>query len=149
MIAAIATAFDSHPLAGLGRELAQHRCSDGLLGCAFQCGLGTRGVGLSLIPDRLQPGDTLLQAGVAEIGDTPTTCARPTAALLSCRHLLFLLRRPNTLLHTHPNRDPRTQPSLRTSETSRADDLPPTCVYAADFMQSECIRVVIRPQSAC
>jgi hypothetical protein len=45
-------------------------CGDGLLSRAFQSGLGARGVGLGLIADRLQPGDALLQAGVAQIGDT-------------------------------------------------------------------------------
>jgi hypothetical protein len=41
-----------------------------LLSRAVQHGLGAHGVGLGLIPDRLQPGDTLLQARIAQIGDT-------------------------------------------------------------------------------
>jgi hypothetical protein len=41
-----------------------------LLSRAFQCGLGTHGVGLGLIPDRLQTGETFLQTRVVQIGDT-------------------------------------------------------------------------------
>src|ERR1700686_5093208 len=70
MVAAIAAPFDPYSLAGRGCELAEHRCGDRLLSRAFQCGLGAQGVGLGLIADRLQPGDSLLKAGVVEIGDT-------------------------------------------------------------------------------
>jgi len=63
-----------------------------LLGRAFQSGLSAHGVGLGLIPDRLQFSDALLQAGVAEIGDTgldgvieplePKVCFRGTLVQL-------------------------------------------------------------------
>jgi hypothetical protein len=56
MVAAIAAAFDSYPLAGRGCELAQHRCGDRLLSRTFQLGLGPHGVGLGMFSNRLQPG---------------------------------------------------------------------------------------------
>ena len=54
VVATIAAALDPYPVAGRGRELAQHRCGEGLLSRAFERGLGARSVGLPvLFVDRL------------------------------------------------------------------------------------------------
>ncbi|WGJ15143.1 hypothetical protein QEV83_02210 [Methylocapsa sp. D3K7] len=69
MIAAIAAAFDPDPLAGRPRKLLDHGGRDCLLPRAFRHGLGVIGVGLGLIADRLEDGDSLLERRIVQIGD--------------------------------------------------------------------------------
>ena len=63
-----------------------------MLSRAVQRGLGTDGIGLRLIPDRLQPGDTLFQPRLAQIGDTCLYCiAEALEAEVSLRGTLVQL----------------------------------------------------------
>src|SRR5487761_1133996 len=60
VIAAIAAAVEPDPLAGSSGELPDHGGGDGLLARTFQHDLGAFGIGLGLIPNRFEAGDTLL-----------------------------------------------------------------------------------------
>ncbi|WP_284947267.1 hypothetical protein [Acidisoma cladoniae] len=68
MVTAVAAAVDPHTRPRRSGELAHHLRRDRLLAGAFEHGLSALRVGLCLIVSRLEPGDTVFQRRVVQIG---------------------------------------------------------------------------------
>ncbi|WP_033074000.1 hypothetical protein [Sphingopyxis sp. MWB1] len=69
MLAMIAAALDSHPLARGGRKLRQHVRRERLLARRTERGGYALRVGLGLIARRLERCDAILEVGIVQVGN--------------------------------------------------------------------------------
>jgi hypothetical protein len=70
VVAAVAAPIDPHPVPGRLSELAKHLRRDGMMGRAFEHGLRPLGIGLGLIPSRVEADNAILQRRIVQIGHT-------------------------------------------------------------------------------